>query len=88
MDACLLPWTRVEEEALPPSPPTASPSPVPLPSPPSFSQYPHHRSPAATLTPVIISDAQCGRAYTSIVRAVRSVQRGRIVFCYGFIKSV
>lgn len=48
----------------------------PIPSPPLSCRHAH---------PVIISDAQCGRAYTSIVRAVRSVQRGRIVFA---IKSV
>jgi len=57
ISGCFWQWMRVcchgqsaEEEAPPPSPPTASPSPVSLPSPPSFSQYPHHRSPAATLT--------------------------------------
>ena len=72
-----------EEEAPPPSPPTASPSPVPLPSPPSFSHHPHHRSPAATLTlSSLVTPNVDAPIYTSIVRAVRSVQRGRIVFCY------
>ena len=48
----------------------------PIPSPPLSCRHAH---------PVIISDAQCGRAYTSIVRAVWGVQRGRIAFA---IKSV
>jgi len=45
----------------------------PIPSPPLSCRHAH---------PVIISDASCGRAYTSIVRAVRSVQR-RSLFALG-----
>ena len=73
-----------EEEAPQPSPPTASPAPAPLRSPPCFSHYPHHRSPAATPTLSSSVTPKCGRVHASIGTVVcfaaRSVQRGRICF--------